>query len=27
LILPNSLLSFTVPGIILVALLWGYMRR
>jgi hypothetical protein len=27
LILPNSLLSFTVPGVILVALLWGYMRR
>jgi hypothetical protein len=27
LILPNSLLSFTVPGFILVALLWGYMRR
>jgi hypothetical protein len=27
LVLPNSLLSFTVPGIILVALLWGYMRR
>ncbi|HVB96079.1 MAG TPA: hypothetical protein VND41_05710 [Nitrososphaerales archaeon] len=27
LMLPNSLLSFTVPGIILVALLWGYMRR
>jgi hypothetical protein len=27
LILPNSLLSFTVPGFILVSLLWGYMRR
>jgi len=27
LILPNSLLSFTVPGIALVAVLWGYMRR
>lgn len=27
LILPNSLLSFTVPGFTLVAVLWGYMRR
>jgi len=27
LILPNSLLSFTVPGFVLVALIWGYMRR
>ena len=27
LILPNSLLSFTVPGFALVAVLWGYMRR
>lgn len=26
-IVPNTLLSFTVPGIILVALLWVYMRR
>jgi len=26
-ILPNTLLSFTVPGIIIVALLWAYMRR
>jgi hypothetical protein len=25
--LPNSLLSFTFPGFVLVALLWGYMRR
>ncbi|HUH99760.1 MAG TPA: hypothetical protein VLY65_01830 [Nitrososphaerales archaeon] len=25
--LPNTLLSFTVPGIVLVALLWIYMRR
>ena len=24
---PNSLLSFTAPGIIVVALLWAYMRR
>lgn len=24
---PNTLLSFTVPGIIVVALLWAYMRR
>jgi hypothetical protein len=24
---PNTLLSFTVPGIIIVALLWAYMRR
>lgn len=27
LMLPNSLLSFTVPGFVLVAVLWGYMRR
>jgi hypothetical protein len=27
LILPNSLLSFTVPGFVLVAVIWGYMRR
>ena len=27
LVLPNTLLSFTVPGIIIVALLWAYMRR
>jgi len=27
LILPDSLLSFTVPGFVLVAVLWGYMRR
>jgi len=27
LVLPNSLLSFTVPGFALVAVLWGYMRR
>jgi len=27
LVLPNSLLSFTVPGFILVAVIWGYMRR
>jgi len=27
LIFPNTLLSFTVPGIIVVALLWAYMRR
>ena len=27
LILPNSLLSFTLPGFALVAVLWGYMRR
>jgi len=27
LVLPNSLLSFTVPGLALVAVLWGYMRR
>jgi hypothetical protein len=26
-IIPNTLLSFTVPGIIVVALLWAYMRR
>ncbi len=26
-ILPNTLLSFTVPGIIIVALLWAYMRQ
>jgi hypothetical protein len=24
---PNTLLSFTVPGIIIVALLWAYIRR
>ena len=27
LILPNTLLSFTVPGIVIVALVWAYMRR
>ena len=27
LILPNSLLSFTLPGFVLVAVLWVYMRR
>jgi hypothetical protein len=27
LILPNSLLSFAVPGFVLVAVLWAYMRR
>jgi hypothetical protein len=27
LVLPDSLLSFTVPGLVLVAALWGYMRR
>jgi hypothetical protein len=26
-IVPNTLLSFTAPGIIVVALLWAYMRR
>lgn len=26
-IVPNTLLSFTVPGVVLVALLWAYMRR
>jgi hypothetical protein len=27
LIVPNSLLSFTVPGLTLVVVLWGFMRR
>ena len=26
-VLPNTLLSFTVPGILIVALLWAYIRR